>query len=75
MPYWKKLFKAWGIYKVDFHKKYRKYLLEKRYKVYISKVAEDIQNNIRAINKKQIQDLMDRKFPKPEFKIIEKDDI
>jgi len=37
-------------------------------------VMEDIQNNIIAMNKKQIQELMDRKFPKPEFR-IEKDDI
>jgi len=32
-------------------------------------VIEDIQNNIVAINKRQIQELMNRKFPKPEFRI------
>ena len=44
-------------------------LHEKRYNTYINMVIEDIQNNIIAMNKKQIQELMNRKFPKPEFKI------
>ena len=56
-----------GIYDQDYHEKYRKYLHDERYKVYIDKVAEDIQNNIIAMNKKQIQELMDKKFPEPEF--------
>ena len=44
-------------------------LHEKRYNVYINMVMEDIQNNILAMNKRQIQELMNNKFPKPEFKI------
>ena len=30
---------------------------------------KNIQNNILAMNKRQIQELMNRKFPKPEFRI------
>ena len=44
-------------------------LHEKRYNTYINMVIEDIQNNIVAMNKKQIQELINSKFPKPEFKI------
>ena len=44
-------------------------LHEKRYHVYINMVMKDIQNNIVAMNKKQIQELINRRFPKPEFKI------
>ena len=44
-------------------------LHEKRYNAYINMVIEDIQNNIVAMNKKQIQELINRKFPKPESKI------
>ena len=44
-------------------------LHQKRYHAYINMVIEDIQNNIVAMNKKQIQELINRKFPKPEFKI------
>ena len=44
-------------------------LHEKRYNAYINMVIEDIQNNIVAINKKQIQELINSKFPKPEFRI------
>ena len=69
IPYWEKLFKILKIYNVDYHKKYRKMLHQKRYNAYINMVIEDIQNNIVAMNKKQIQELMNRKFPKPEFKI------
>ena len=32
-------------------------------------VIEDIQNNIVAMNKKQIQELMKENLPKPKFKI------
>ena len=67
MPYWEKLFKAWGIYNIDYHKKYRKYLYSKRYKTYINLVADDIQENIRNCNGKQIRELMDKKFPEKEF--------
>ena len=44
-------------------------LHQKRYHAYINMVIEDIQNNIVAINKRQIQELMKENFPKPEFKI------
>ncbi len=67
MPYWEKLFKAWGIYNADYHKKYRKYLHSKRYKTYINLVANDIQENIKDCNGKQIRELMDKKFPEKEF--------
>jgi len=67
MPYWEKLFKAWGIYNTDYHKKYRKSLYSKRYKTYINLVANDIQKKILNMNKKQIRDLMDKKFPEKEF--------
>jgi len=46
MPKWEKLFKAWGIWKADYHKKYRKYLHSERYETYINLVTEDIQENI-----------------------------
>ena len=67
MPYWEKLFKAWGIYNIDYHKKYREYLYSKRYLTYINLVANDIQDKIRDCNGKQIRELMDKKFPKPDF--------
>ena len=44
-------------------------LHQKRYNTYINMVIENIQNNIVAINKKQIQELINRRFPKPEFRI------
>lgn len=34
---------------------------------YINLVANDIQESIRNCNKKQIRDLMDKKFPEKEF--------
>jgi len=61
------LFKVLGIYNVDFHEKYREYIHGERYETYINLVANDIQDKILAINKKQIQDLMNKKFPDPEF--------
>jgi len=67
MPYWEKLFKAWGIYNADYHEKYREYLHSKRYETYINLVANDIQESIRNCNKKQIRELMDKKFPEKEF--------
>jgi hypothetical protein len=67
MPYWEKLFKAWGIYNANYHKKYRKYLHSKRYETYINLVANDIQDSIRNCNKKQIRELMNKKFPEKEF--------
>jgi len=67
MPYWEKLFKAWGIYKVDFHKKYRKYLHEKRYKTYINLVTKDIQERVIAMNKDQINECLKEFFQKKEF--------
>jgi len=63
------IFRKIGIFDEDYHQKYRKMLHQKRYNAYINMVIEDIQNNIVAINKRQIQELINRKFPKPEFKI------
>jgi hypothetical protein len=67
IPFWTKIFKSLGIYNADYHKKYRKYLYSKRYETYINLVANDIQDKIRNCNKKQIQELMNRKFPEKEF--------
>jgi len=44
IPHWTNVFKSLGIYKENYHKKYRKYIHSKRYKVYINKVAEDMYN-------------------------------
>ena len=67
MPYWEKLFKAWGIYKVDFHKKYRKYLHGKRYKTYINLVTKDIKERISSMNEAQIKECLKGFFRKKEF--------
>ena len=67
MPFWEKMFKAWGIYNADYHKKYRKYLHSKRYKTYIKLVKNDIQKNIIAMNKDQIEDCMKKFFRKKDF--------
>jgi hypothetical protein len=67
MPYWKKLFKAWGIYKVDFHKKYRKHLKGKRYKTYIDLVIGDIKKSIGSMNRAQIDECLKDFFRKKEF--------
>jgi len=64
---WTKIFKSLGIYDLDYHKKYRKSLHAERYKTYINLVANDIQKKIRLMNKKQIRELMNKKFPEPEF--------
>jgi len=69
MPYWEKLFKALGIYDVDYHKKYRKYLHSERYETYINLVEKDIREKIESVKKKKIDELMKEKFPEPEFKI------
>ena len=58
IPKWEKLFKAWGIYNVDYHEKYRKYIHSERYKTYIDLVTEDIQESIRLMNKAQIEECM-----------------
>ena len=61
------MFKAWGIYNADYHKKYRKYLYSKRYKTYINLVTEDIQESIMSMNRAQIEDCMKNIFRKKEF--------
>jgi len=67
MPYWEKLFKAWGIYKVDYHKKYRKYIHGERYKTYINLVIGDIKKSIESMNKSQIRECLKEFFRKKEF--------
>ena len=62
MPYWVKLFKAWGIYDLDYHEKYRKSLYNKRYKTYINLVINDIKKRIIAINVNDIDKLIKEKF-------------
>jgi len=67
MPYWEKLFKAWGIYIQDFHKKYRKNLYSKRYKTYIDLVFGDIKKSIESMNKAQIKECLKEFFWKKDF--------
>jgi len=64
---WTKIFKSLGIYDQDYHQKYRKSLYSKRYKTYINLVANDIQKKILNMNKKKIRELMNKKYPKPDF--------
>jgi len=64
---WTKIFKALKIYDQDYHEKYRRYIFEKRYEVYIDKIIEDILNKIMAKNKKQIEEIMKENFPEPKF--------
>jgi len=47
IPIWEKQFKAWGIYNQDYHKKYRQYIHDKRYKTYIDLVIGDIKDSIK----------------------------
>jgi len=65
------LFKVWGIYDEDYHKKYREYIHNKRYKTYIDLVANDIQEKFRDLNKEQIEKLIKEKFPEPTFEVEE----
>ena len=67
MPYWKKLFKAWGIYNKDYHDKYRSYIHGERYKTYIDLVFGDIKNSIESMNKAQINECLKEFFQKKEF--------
>jgi len=62
MPYWEKLFKAWGIYEIDYHKKYRKYLHSKRYETYINLVENDIREKIESANRKKVKKLLNEIF-------------
>jgi hypothetical protein len=66
IPYWEKLFKSLGIYDVDYHKKYRKYLHSERYMTYITLVTDDIYEKFRAANAAKVEALV---FSKPTFKI------
>ena len=65
------MFKALGIYDIDYHDKYRKYIREKRYGEYIKRVIEDLQNKIYDKNIKQIEKLIKETFPEPEYKIYD----
>lgn len=67
IPLWTKIFKSLGIYNANYHKKYRKYLYGKRYKTYINLVTEDIQENIRSMNRAQIEECMKVFSRKKEF--------
>ena len=59
-----------GLYDEDYHEKYRKYIREKRYSIYIEKVTDDIQEKLNNKTKKQIEKLIKETFPEPEYKII-----
>ena len=48
IPKWKKVFKAWGIYDEDYHKKYRQYIHNKRYETYIDLVIGDIKEKFKT---------------------------
>lgn len=54
---------------MDYHKKYREYIHSERYKTYINLVADDIQENIKSINKAQINECLKKIFWKKEFVI------
>lgn len=70
MPLWTKVFQKLGLYDEDYHEKYRKYIREKRYSIYIEKVTADIQQKLNSKTKKQIEKLIKETFPEPEYKII-----
>jgi hypothetical protein len=57
IPLWTKIIKALGIFDEDYHKKYREYIHQERYKTYINLVANDIQEKILNTNKTQIDKL------------------
>lgn len=59
-----------GLYDEDYHEKYRKYIREKRYSIYIEKVTDDIQEKLNSKTKKQIEKLIKDTFKEPEYKII-----
>ena len=64
------IFKKLGIFDENYHQKYRKLLKQKRYREYIENVKLDMYAKLfDARLKEQINKLMNRKFPKPEFKI------
>lgn len=44
IPYWEKLFKAWGIFDEDYHEKFRREILNQRYEKYIDMVIGDIKD-------------------------------
>ena len=67
MPFWKKLFKAWGIYNIDYHKKYRKYLHAERYKTYIKLVEGDIRKKIKSINREKVNEFLKEIFGEKKF--------
>jgi len=67
IPIWTAIFKEAGLYNEDYHEKYRDYIHEKRYGEFINLVAKDIDNIILTIDKKQIRELMNKKFPEPEL--------
>ena len=70
LPLWTRVFKALGIYDIDYHDKYRKHIREKRYGEYIKKVTEDLQEKIYQKNLQDIKKKIEEQFPKPEFKIL-----
>ena len=70
MPLWTKVFQKMGLYDEDYHEKYRKYIREKRYSIYIEKVIDDIQQKLNSKTKKQIEKLIKDTFKEPEYKII-----
>jgi len=54
-----------GIYEVDYHKKYRAYILQKRYKEYIEMIKLDFYAIFfDARLKKRIEELFEEKFGK-----------
>jgi len=66
IPYWANVFKSLGIYNENYHKKYRKYIHSKRYKVYINKVAEDMYNILwDKLIKKRTERALKKEFPEP----------
>ncbi len=70
IPYWTSIFKSLGIYNEDCHEKYRKYIHNKRYKVYINKVAEDMYKKLfNELIRLRIIKASNKGFPRPIYSI------
>jgi len=56
-----------GIYDVDYHKKYRKYIHSERYLTYIKLVEGDIREKIESANRKKVDGLLKEIFGEKKF--------
>jgi len=66
ISYWTSVFKSLGIYNENYHKKYRKYIHNRQYKVYIKKVAEDMYKKLfNELIRLRIIKVINKGFPRP----------